>query len=396
MPQHYKDYDFLCAIGAEKICVGKNKSFEKLKTFYNQNKDWMFGYFSYDLKNETDLLTSKNVDFLGFPKLYFFIPEIVMYLNAEKLFVETFATKKQIDNIISEIDQQHSDQDFFGNLEMQKRESKQQYLRKVEKIKSHIKRGDIYEMNYCQEFFTETTLLNPEALYLRLNEETQAPFSAFLQLRDKYLICGSPERFLRKEQQQLISQPIKGTRKRSVKVLEDVKLKEELMNSEKDKSENVMITDLVRNDLSKFATKASVKVEELFGIYSFEQVHQMISTVKGELSKKHHFIDSIKGAFPMGSMTGAPKKKAMELIEQFECTKRGLFSGSLGYIKPNSDFDFNVVIRSILYNATNKYFSVMVGGAITAKSDPEEEYDECIVKVQAIFDVVSNRKIKFV
>ena len=211
-------------------------------------------------------------------------------------------------------------------------------------------------------------------------------------MEDKYLICSSPERFLRKENQQLLSQPIKGTRKRSAKKEIDFQLQMELLNSEKDKSENVMITDLVRNDLSKYAEKASVKVEELFGGYSFEQVHQMISTITAELSNKYHFIDAIKGAFPMGSMTGVPKKKAMELIEKFETTKRGLFSGSVGYINPNSDFDFNVVIRSILYNSTKKYFSVMAGGAITAKSIPKEEYEECLVKVKAILEIASAEK----
>ena len=396
MPKNYKDYDFLCALGANQLCIAEQDSFEKLKGFYDQNKDWMFGYFSYDLKNETDNLASRNIDFLKFPKLYFFIPELVIYLNTEGLFVETYSNKEEIDNIVSNIHQQQIEQEFFGNLQMQKRETKREYLAKIKQIKSYIKRGDIYEMNYCQEFFAENAILNPEALYLSLNEKTQAPFSAFLQLSDKFLICTSPERYLKKENQKLTSQPIKGTRKRSAQTLEDLQLKAALLNSEKDKSENVMITDLVRNDLSKFATKSSVKVEELFGVYSFEQVHQMISTISAELSQKHHFVDAIKGAFPMGSMTGAPKKKAMELIEQFECNKRGLFSGSVGYIKPNSDFDFNVVIRSILYNATNKYFSVMAGGAITAKSNAEEEYEECIVKVKAILDVVSNQKVKAV
>ncbi len=396
MPKNYKDYDFLCALGANQICSAEQDSFEKLKAFYDQNKDWMFGYFSYDLKNETDNLASRNIDFLKFPNLYFFIPDLVIYLNTDGLFVETYSNKEEIDNIFSNIHEQQIEREFFGNLQIQKRETKTQYLAKIKHIKSYIKRGDIYEMNYCQEFFAENAVLNPEVLYLRLNEKTQAPFSAFLQLSDKYLICTSPERYLKKENQKLTSQPIKGTRKRSAKTLEDLQLKAALFNSEKDKSENVMITDLVRNDLSKFATKASVKVEELFGVYSFEQVHQMISTISAELSQKHHFVDAIKGAFPMGSMTGAPKKKAMELIEQFECNKRGLFSGSVGYIKPNSDFDFNVVIRSILYNATNKYFSVMAGGAITAKSNPDEEYEECIVKVKAILDVVSNQKAKAV
>jgi len=392
MPKNYVEYDFLFAVGAHKICCPENNSFKKLRAFYEQNKDWMFGYFSYDLKNETEGLNSNNLDNLFFPYLFFFIPQIVFSMKEETLYVDTFADKKETEFIIEQIKNQSIDKGYFEGLKVQKRESEAEYLEKIKQIKSHIKRGDIYEMNYCQEFFSENAEINAEALFFRLNVTTQAPFSAFLHLEDKYLICSSPERFLRKENQQLLSQPIKGTRKRSAKKEIDFQLQMELLNSEKDKSENVMITDLVRNDLSKYAEKASVKVEELFGGYSFEQVHQMISTITAELSNKYHFVDAIKGAFPMGSMTGAPKKKAMELIEKFETTKRGLFSGSVGYINPNSDFDFNVVIRSILYNSTKKYFSVMAGGAITAKSIPKEEYEECLVKVKAILEIASGEK----
>ena len=393
MPKNYAEYDFLFGVGAHKICCPENNSFEKLKAFYKQNKDWMFGYFSYDLKNETESLSSNNLDNFNFPHLFFFIPQLVFSMQKTVLHIDTFANKKETDIIIEQIKNQDIDKGYFEGLKVKKRESEVEYLEKIEQIKAHIKRGDIYEMNYCQEFFSENAEINAEALFFRLSVTTQAPFSAFLHLEDKYLICSSPERFLRKENQQLLSQPIKGTRKRSAKKEIDFQLQTELLNSEKDKSENVMITDLVRNDLSKYAEKASVKVEELFGVYSFEQVHQMISTITAELSTRYHFVDAIKGAFPMGSMTGAPKKKAMELIEKFETTKRGLFSGSVGYIKPNSDFDFNVVIRSILYNATKKYFSVMAGGAITAKSIPKEEYEECLVKVKAILEIASGEKV---
>jgi len=393
MPIAYSQYEFLFAVGAHKICCSNKDSFENLKVFHNRYKDWMFGYFSYDLKNETDTLTSENMDNLYFPNLFFFIPEIVFSMKNKVLYVDTFSKKKETDIIIEEIKNQICDELFYGNLKMKKRETKEEYLKKIKKIKTHIKRGDIYEMNYCQEFFSENTELNAEALFFRLNKKTKAPFSSFLHLDDKYLICFSPERFLRKENQQILSQPIKGTRKRSKNKEEDSQLKKELSLSEKDKSENVMITDLVRNDLSKYARQASVKVEELFGVYSFEQVHQMISTISAELESNYHFIDAIKGAFPMGSMTGAPKRKAMELIEKFECTKRGLFSGSVGYISPNADFDFNVVIRSILYNATKKYFSVMAGGAITSRSVAEEEYDECLIKVKTILEISSGEKV---
>ena len=392
MPKDYLEYEFLLGVGAHKICCPENNFFERLKHFYKQNKDWMFGYFSYDLKNETESLSSNNLDNLEFPNLYFFIPKIVFTMKEKILYIDTFTDKKETNSIVEEIENQYCDEGFFGGLKIQKRESELEYLEKIKQIKDHIKRGDIYELNYCQEFFSENVDINSEALFCRLNKKAKAPFSAFLSLEDKYLICSSPERFLRKDNQKLLSQPIKGTRKRSSKKEIDFQLQTELLNSAKDKSENVMIADLVRNDLSKYAEKASVKVEELFGVYSFEQVHQMISTITAELSTKYHFVDAIKGAFPMGSMTGAPKKKAMELIEKFETTKRGLFSGSVGYIKPNSDFDFNVVIRSILYNSTKKYLSVMVGGAITDKSLPKDEYEECLVKIKAILEIASGEK----
>ena len=392
MPKEYYQYEFLLGVGAHKICSSNNDSFDKLKAFYNSYKDWMFGYFSYDLKNEIDKLTSENIDNLNFPNLFFFIPKIVFTMKEGVLYVDTFSDKKETDIIIKEIENQVGDEAFFSNLKMHKRETKQEYLKKIKEIKAHIRRGDIYEMNYCQEFFSENVELNVEALFYSINKKTKAPFSCFLHLDDKYLLCFSPERFLRKKNQQILSQPIKGTRKRSDNQELDSILKNELLLSEKDKSENVMITDLVRNDLSKYASKASVKIEELFGVYSFAQVHQMISTISAELESDCNFVDAIKGAFPMGSMTGAPKRKAMELIEKFEATKRGLFSGSVGYITPNADFDFNVVIRSILYNASKKYFSVTAGGAITNRSALEEEYEECLIKVKAILEIASGKK----
>ena len=166
----------------------------------------------------------------------------------------------------------------------------------------------------------------------------------------------------------------------------------ELKNSEKDKSENVMITDLVRNDLSKTAQKSSVKVEELFGVYSFERVHQMITTISSVIDKKYDFIDLLESCFPMGSMTGAPKLKAMQLIEEYETTKRSIYSGAFGYISPYQDFDFNVVIRSILYDKISSYISVLVGGAITINSDEEQEYEECLIKAQALINVLKNER----
>ena len=245
-----------------------------------------------------------------------------------------------------------------------------------------------YEINFCQEFFAENTSINTVDIYEKLNAISQAPFTAYCKFGEHYLICASPERFLQKRSNTLTAQPIKGTTKRALIKADDERLIQELQNSEKERSENVMIVDLVRNDLSRIAKSGTVRVDELFGIYSFKQVHHMISTISCEVKKDVSFTDIIKNTFPMGSMTGAPKVSAMKLIDHFESTKRGLYSGAMGYIDPEGDFDFNVVIRSILYNKENKYLSFMVGSAITDKSDPEKEYEECLLKAKAMFEVL--------
>lgn len=255
---------------------------------------------------------------------------------------------------------------------------------------AHIHRGDIYEANFCQEFYAEDLQINPVQTFLKLNSISRPPFSTYLRLKDKYLLSASPERFLRKDGQRLISQPIKGTARRSHDPEQDRKLKRELQQNEKERSENIMIVDLVRNDLSHTAKPGSVQVTELCQVYSFMQVHQMISTVEAEIREGTSFAQVIKHAFPMGSMTGAPKISAMKIIEELEETKRGLYSGSVGYVTPDRDFDFNVVIRSILYNATKKYASYSVGSAITAKSIPHNEYEECLLKAKAMKEVLEN------
>jgi para-aminobenzoate synthetase component 1 len=247
------------------------------------------------------------------------------------------------------------------------------------------------------EFFSETKGINPLALFFKLNETSQAPFSAFYRMNDKYLMCASPERFLKKSSRKIISQPIKGTARRGSNIGEDNEIKRSLLTNKKEQSENVMIVDLVRNDLSK--TCNNVQVDKLCDISSFKQWHQLISTVSGEIRHDVHFVDVIKNTFPMGSMTGAPKIKAMQLIEQFEKTKRGLYSGAVGYITPSLsgengqggevDFDFNVVIRSILYNQASGYLSFQVGSAITANSIPEKEYAECLLKAKGMFEALS-------
>ncbi|NOQ24334.1 MAG: aminodeoxychorismate synthase component I [Bacteroidales bacterium] len=389
----YFEYNFLAGLGSIEEITGTGiDSFKNLYEFNKNTKDWLFGYLTYDLKNEIENLDSNNIDELAFPALHFFSPEIVIISKDSRisfLYYDEQYTEEEIGNIIRTIKSTDLSSINKKNLsiELKHRINKDEYIETIKELKNHIQQGNIYEINFCQEFYSSSTI-DPINTYSKLNEISPTPFSCFYKLNDKYLMSASPERFLKKVKNKVISQPIKGTIKRGSNEIEDSSLKEKLYNDPKERAENVMIVDLVRNDLSRTAKKNSVKVEELFGIYGFSQVFQLISTITSEVSKDTNLIDIIKNAFPMGSMTGAPKFRAMQLIEEYEKTKRGLYSGSVGYITPDNDFDFNVIIRSILYNQTRNYVSFTVGGAITSLADPEEEYKECMLKAEAMMKVL--------
>lgn len=380
------DYDFMLAAGANNaLNADAGNAFEQLKEFYQ--KQWLFGFFSYDLKAETEHLPSHQPDDLHFPALYFFIPQFLIVAKNGQLAV--YLGNPAIIDEIEQLEPLKPQQ--MPTVCIQPRLNKSQYLAKIEALKKHISRGDIYEVNFCQEFFAEAASINPLQTFQQLKDLSPTPFSGFFKLNQQYILSATPERFLRKKGNQLISQPIKGTAKRSINPLDDEKIKLNLKNDVKERAENIMIVDLVRHDLTQSAVKGTVKVDELCGIYSFPQVHQMISTVSCALNPNIHFIEAIKNTFPMGSMTGAPKVRAMQLIERYETRKRGMFSGSFGYINPTGDFDFNVVIRSILYHAQHKYLSFQVGSAITFESDPEKEYEECLLKASAILKVLQQK-----
>jgi para-aminobenzoate synthetase component I len=390
---HYKfeqpAFECLMAAGSKRSFEPiTGSTFDQLKVFNNEERDWLFGHFSYDLKNEMEQLVSMNFDGIEFPDCHFFVPEIVLQLNSEQvtIFCEEDAESiyRAIESASPVIEPANS-----SALNIQSRITPTDYLSIVRKLQQHILRGDCYEINFCQEFFAEHAVIEPLFVYEKLATISPNPFSALYKFKDKYCICASPERYLKKSGNKVFSQPIKGTAKRSLNNLElDQTEKGNLLVSEKDKSENVIVVDLVRNDLSRICKEGTVQVDELFGIYSFPQVHQMISTVSGELKDDIDWIDMIQATFPMGSMTGAPKKRVMELIERYEHTKRGLFSGAIGYVDPSGNFDFNVVIRSVLYNANSKYLSFQAGSAITFYSDPEEEYEECILKAAAMKSIL--------
>ncbi|MFD1161984.1 aminodeoxychorismate synthase component I [Hwangdonia seohaensis] len=395
--QNHANYDAVLAVDAfTSIQTDFYDAFEKLKEYQTTVNDWIFGYLTYDLKNDVEALSSNNFDGLAFPDLYFFQPKKLFLFKGNHIEIQYLnSVEDEWEDDLKNI--RHCENGGRGNLQKESnnikiklRIHKDEYFEKINTMLAHIHRGDIYEANFCQEFYAEDTVINPLETYNKLNAISNPPFATFLKCHDKYLLSASPERYLRKDGNTIISQPIKGTAKRSDNIEEDEQLKNALLKDEKERSENIMIVDLVRNDLSKTAIKGSVKVEELCKIYTFDQVHQMISTVTSKVGQHTHPVDVIKSTFPMGSMTGAPKISAMKIIEDLEETKRGLYSGAVGYFSPIGDFDFNVVIRSILYNETKNYVSYSVGGAITAKSKPLNEYEECLVKAKAMRTVLEH------
>ena len=377
----YQPYQHMLMVSNQELNLDYKNLFKSLDNVLLQNQ-YTFGHLSYDLKNQLEKLTSENPDFIGFAEASFSKAlHCIRFDHGIAIDSDTNPTSILEDISSQEITEANSsdpDITFKPNV------SKAQYLSIVEKLKQHIIEGDIYEINYCQEFKAHNAEIEPIGTFLSLIKKSPTPFSALYKNNKHYLICASPERFIKKEDNKLISQPIKGTARRGNSEYEDEVIKQELRTNEKELAENMMIVDLVRNDLAKSCVPGSVKVEQMFGIYTFNQWHQMISTITGQLRNNISGIEALKNAFPMGSMTGAPKIKVMELIEKYEASRRGIYSGTVGYFLPNGDFDFNVVIRSLIYNSSSKSCSFQVGGAITYDSDANSEYEECLLKASAI------------
>jgi para-aminobenzoate synthetase component 1 len=289
---------------------------------------------------------------------------------------------KDILNSSATIEQAH---EVKINSQLQADFEPQNHQFAINRIKEEIINGNVYELNLCSRFlYDNLEIENPAKLHAELLKVTPAPFSAYLCLGNKYVLSASPERYLSLNKGKLISQPIKGTRPRGSDQNSDGLLKADLETNIKDRAENVMIVDLVRNDLARVSVPGSVKVEELFGIYSYSHVHQMVSTVCSELEKGLSWFDALKATFPMGSMTGAPKIAALNWIDEFEFSNREWYSGALGYIDPEGNMDFNVLIRSIFYDDLQKKLAYYAGGAITIDSDAEDEYREMMVKAKGI------------
>ncbi len=384
----YGGFPHMLAVGAkQRFSVRNNSVFADLQDFLKEQSDWVIGYFGYDLKNEIEDLTSRNPDYLQFEDAGFYVPEHIIFFQDQSIEIASFAEPEPIWQAIVQTEISQASSPLFEGV-IQQRTSRDTYLSTVRQLQEHILDGDMYEINYCVEFFAEQAKLQPLQAYLALNALSPMPFSVFGKMDQQYLLCASPERFLKKSGNRLISMPIKGTIRRGLSSEEDTILKATLQNSEKERAENMMIVDLVRNDLARSAVPGSVKVEEMFGIYTFEALHQMISTVSAESRPEVNLLETIQNAFPMGSMTGAPKIMSMNRIDQYEDRKRGIYSGAMGYYTPDGDFDFNVIIRSIFYNAATQYLSFSVGSAITYDAVPEQEYEECLLKAQAMRKVL--------
>ncbi|WP_246022558.1 anthranilate synthase component I family protein [Filimonas effusa] len=394
--QPHHSYESLLAVGpvsafapSPEIINDGAALLNALQQYTEQHQDWLFGHFNYNFAGSvTGALSpaTTSAQRHDFPVCYLFQPDIVIQLEASHATISCLQSNPaDVYASICATHMSNTPAPTKSGITMQPRFTREEYLQTIQQLQQHILRGDCYELNFCQEFFATDVTINPELLYQKLTSLSPTPFAAYYKLGSQYALCASPERYIRKTGSQLISQPIKGTSARIPHdTAADEQSRQNLLHSAKDKSENVMVVDLVRNDLSKVCEEGSVHVPELFGIYSFPQVHQMISTIEGRLLPGLHLREVLEASFPMGSMTGAPKKRVMELIAQYERSERGLYSGSIGYIKPGGDFDFNVVIRSLFYNTITRYLSYQVGGGITFYSEASREYEECLLKAKAI------------
>jgi len=379
-------YDLVFAYGVNSHISSSMNSLQKLDSFINKTNDWLFGFLSYELKNEIENLKSKNIINHNIPNLYFFQPNTVVLVKDNVINLLCLPNNDPDTEFHKIINYTSNNESSVKKHNLYQRFSKIEYLNTVNKIKERIRLGDIYELNFCIDYFSDNSIINPFKSYKYLNSLTESPMSVFFKFKSLYLISSSPERFVKKIGNKIITEPIKGTIRRVKNLKEDLKNINYLKNNSKELSENHMIVDLVRNDLSKIAKKGSVKVKELSNLYSFKNVHQLISTVEAKINNSLKLSEILKSSFPMGSMTGAPKIRSMQFIEEFEKTQRGIYSGSIGYISPKKDFDFNVVIRSIIYNSNKKNLNINVGSAITFASDPEKEYEECKLKAEAMIN----------
>lgn len=349
-------------------------AWDALKRVRREHPGWWFCALSYDLKNQEDTLQSNNPDLLGLPELIAFQPSVLLKEDQEG----------SLSTLLGTTDLPDANEGLFKSIQIEGLTSKttaDEYFAAIEAIRNDIVEGEYYELNLSHPLQASFFGDGP-SLYDAMARKGPVPMAAYLKFKDTQVVCASPERFLRRTGTRVVSEPIKGTRPRSADPKMDEEIRNELLSSEKERAENLMIVDLVRNDLSRIAQPGTVRVEHLFEIRSYTTVHQMVSTVSAQVESTTDPVEIIRNTFPMGSMTGAPKRRVMQAIETYENYKRGLYSGALGYIEPNGDFDFNVVIRTAILKQGQLYYPV--GGAITSDSKPQAEWEETWVKSRAL------------
>lgn len=352
------------------------------------------GYFSYDIGRVIEEIPASAKNDVDIPDSYFlFYDNVIIFdLINKKTYISALGIKEDSDNSISKIEQkiiEYRKEDL--NIILDKKTefisnfSKEEYINSVKKVKDYIEEGHTYIANLTQRFQCDFNS-DPFNTYISLRNINKAPFSCYLNLENFQIISSSPERFLKVLNNKVETRPIKGTRPRGRNKLEDDRNKEELLNSEKDKSELLMIVDLERNDLSKVCKPFTVKVTELFKLEEYATVFHLVSTVIGELKDDISSVKCIKECFPGGSITGAPKIRSMEIIEELEGVRRGIYTGAIGYFDLRGNCDFNIVIRTILTKNNKAYFGV--GGGITIESEEEMEYEETLDKAKALMRVL--------
>lgn len=349
--------------------------------------DWLFGHIAYDFGQILyPYFPWKEKGKQAIPAFTFFQPDIVCRIPYGSNQLHISCIKSDPNKVLEQILKTESDftTAFTPPTEWTLDFTKEEYLKVIDAIRSDIREGDFYELNFCVRATTKHQIQDPFSLFYKLNKSNPSPFAAFYRLEDDYLLCASPERFLQKQGHKLTAQPIKGTIRNSPDKKEDEQLQQALKNDLKEQAENLMITDLMRNDLAKICMPGSIRVPDLLGIYHFPTLHHLISTIEGRQNNQINFKDILEATFPMGSMTGAPKKIVMERIDGYERQQRGLYSGSVGYLSPEGDFDLNVVIRSLIYQEKQQELSYATGGAITYDSVGEQEWREINLKAAAI------------
>src|SRR5690606_5744547 len=329
------------AVGATASFASEGENtFASLRQFLDRYPNtWVPGYLGYDLKNELEDLDSQHPNRTGVPNACFFVPDYTLLIGQFNAEIKGRDPQRIVDQIHATRTVEESP-GFEGRLKY--RMNKSAYFTAFADLQRHICQGDVYEVNLCQEFYAEQANLNPLAAYRRLNEVSPTPFSCFFKFGHHYILSASPERFLSKNGNTLLSQPSKGTTPRGKDAIEDEQIKATLATSPKEISENIMIVDLVRNDLTQSAAPGTVRAEQLLQIHSFKQVHQLVSTVTCEIRPGVDAVETLQNTFPPGSMTGAPKISAMKLIDRYENSRRGVYSGALGYFSPQGNYDFSV------------------------------------------------------